>query len=207
MAKVQKHIPLAVRFGRVMESSVKAMSFADRIDQPHFFVCPPGEPDSLADGEEELPEPLGEDLLLSDKQCDELTKTRVEMFPDSSYKRGHYTSKIKGAYDNTYFNTRPVEKPINTPEMPYTAEEREVIVSDANLCPERYRFQIGIWKSFSDMFLNYRTAEEYRSWYHRNSPLPGVKTARQYSLKMAAMLMDYIKAEYEKNPSKKMPGN
>lgn len=38
MAKVQKHIPLAVRFGRVMESSVKAMSFADRIDQPQSFV-------------------------------------------------------------------------------------------------------------------------------------------------------------------------
>lgn len=112
-------------------------------------------------------------------------------------------------------SVEPTATPTATPTesvgvTPYTWEEREVILGYAELRPETKGFDNDIWMSFSEMFLHYRPAEEYQTWYRRNAPPPEARTLEdvvipRYSLKKARKLIDHIKAEYDKNPD--MLGN
>lgn len=106
---------------------------------------------------------------------------------------------------NTY-----TEHADNPAFIPYTWEERDMILSYAELRLEEHRCDIKVWKSFSELFLHYRTPEEYQAWYKQNA-IPAEARALKsvivprYSCKKARIFIDYIKEEYQKNPS--LPGN
>lgn len=55
------------------------------------------------------------------------------------------------------------------------------------------------WEAFSDLFMFYRTAEEYQTWYGRNKPVAG-NPVPNYTQHKARAFLTFVKNQYHNNP-------